>query len=87
MSFCVAIVAACLLTTCVLLFILFKTLKIYQMRKKYQHLPGPRTHGLLGFYLGNLDLAVRVMKQGKIFADLMLELYFILSSLLNQILC
>jgi hypothetical protein len=52
-------------------FILVKTIKIYYLRKKYNHLPGPPANGLLGFYLGNLSHAVQVMKEKKIFSDLM----------------
>ena len=56
------------------IFFLTKTLKIYSLRKKYRNVPGPPTNGILGFYLGNLDLALKVLKEGKIFADLMLQL-------------
>ena len=51
----------------------FKTIKIYFLRKKYAHIPGPPTRGLIGFYMGNLDQAIHVMKNGKILADLINE--------------
>ena len=51
----------------------YKTFKIYLARKKFRHIPGPPTHGILGFYLGNLDELVKVMSSGKILADLILE--------------
>jgi hypothetical protein len=51
----------------------YKTFKIYLARKKFRHIPGPPTHGILGFYLGNLDELVAVMNSGKILADLILE--------------
>lgn len=62
------------LALALLAIVIYKTVKIYLIRRKYRHLPGPPTNGLLGFYLGNLDLAAKIMKEGKIFADLMLEL-------------
>lgn len=60
--------------TALLCFFIYKTIKIYLIRKKFRHLPGPPTNGILGFYLGNLNLAVKIMKEGKVFADLMLQL-------------
>nr|ATW72322.1 cytochrome p450 CYP3049F2 [Brachionus calyciflorus] len=57
-----------------LFFIVYKTYKIYVIRKKYGHIPGPKTNGLLGFYLGNLDEALKYLKGGKILADMMLDL-------------
>nr|QUF59390.1 cytochrome p450 CYP3049F1 [Brachionus angularis] len=57
-----------------LTFFLYKTMKIYLLRKKYSHLPGPKTNGIIGFYMGNLDLAIKYLNEGKILADLMLEL-------------
>ena len=54
-------------------FFIYKTLKIYIIRRKYRHVPGPKTKGILGFYLGNLDEAIRVLNEGKIFSDLMNE--------------
>lgn len=62
------------LALALLAIVVYKTVKIYLIRRKYRHLPGPLTNGLLGFYLGNLDLAAKIMKEGKVFADLMLEL-------------
>lgn len=62
------------LALALLAIVVYKTVKIYLIRRKYRHLPGPPTNGLLGFYLGNLDLAAKIMKEGKVFADLMLEL-------------
>ena len=48
----------------------YKTFRIYLNRKKFKHIPGPPTKGILGFYLGNLDEIVRTMKSGRILADL-----------------
>ena len=44
---------ACLTTASVSYFTYY-TLKIYFLRKKYKHIPGPPSKGLLGFYFGNL---------------------------------
>ena len=68
------IVSAIGLAVALISFLVYKTIKIYLIRRKYQHLPGPPTHGILGFYMGNLDMALKVMKEGKVFADLMLSL-------------
>jgi len=44
------------------------------MRKKYSHIPGPPTKGIIGFYLGNLQRIRQVMNSdGKILADLLNE--------------
>jgi len=48
----------------------YKTFRIYLARKKFKHIPGPPTKGILGFYLGNLDQIVNTMKNGRILADL-----------------
>nr|UOU03247.1 cytochrome P450 3049F1 [Brachionus rubens] len=55
-------------------FVAYKTYVIYQIRKKYQHIPGPKTNGIIGFYLGNLSEALKYIKDGKILADMMLDL-------------
>lgn len=62
------------LAVVLLLILAYKTVKIYLLRRKYRHIPGPPTNGLFGFYMGNLDIAAKIMKEGKVFADLMLEL-------------
>ena len=67
-------VTKCLLSIAIiaaLIFIIKKTIKIYVLRKKYNHLPGPPATGLLGFYLGNLDQALRTINDNKILSDLM----------------
>jgi hypothetical protein len=52
---------------------LYKTYRIYQLRERYEHIPGPPSDGLLGFYFGNLESVVKAMKTGKILADLIHE--------------
>nr|UOU03257.1 cytochrome P450 3049B1-1 [Brachionus rubens] len=42
----------------------YKTLQIYLLRRKYRHIPGPKTQGILGFYLGNaIDIAASANKK------------------------
>jgi len=45
-----------LLTVFVILLcnISYYTIKIYNLRKKFAHIPGPPATGLIGFYLGNV---------------------------------
>lgn len=56
------------------LYVIYKTIHIYMVRRKYRHLPGPATRGLIGFYMGNTDIILKHMKQGKILADLLIDL-------------
>lgn len=35
-------------------YFIYTTLKIYKLRKKYKHIPGPPANGILGFYMGNI---------------------------------
>ena len=41
----------------------YYTYTIYRLRKKYQHLPGPPTNGILGFYFGNIFDLVKAEKE------------------------
>ncbi|CAF0954298.1 unnamed protein product [Brachionus calyciflorus] len=50
----------------------YKTIRIYLLRRKYRHIPGPKTRGLLGFYLGNI-VDIRNLPKNKIFHDLIIE--------------
>lgn len=50
------------------------TLKIYVLRKKYTHIPGPPTKGILGFYLGNLiEILVETRFKKKIMNEVFLK--------------
>nr|QVK45595.1 cytochrome P450 [Brachionus paranguensis] len=40
----------------------YKTIKLYLLRQKYSHIPGPKTNGLLGFYLGNIPELKELVK-------------------------
>lgn len=51
-------------------FLIYKTIRIYLMRREYAHIPGPPTKGIIGFYMGNLGKIVETMNNGKILSDL-----------------
>lgn len=55
-----------------LAFLAYKTFKIYLLRRKYRHIPGPKTKGILGFYLGNV-LDIKNLPKNKIFPDLVAD--------------
>lgn len=58
----------------VLLFLwAYITLKIYRERQRFKHIPGPSTHGILGFYIGNLAELAQLEKHGKLLADKYVE--------------
>lgn len=58
-------------------FITFYTVQIYNLRKKYKHIPGPPADGVLDFYLGNLiELFYNVRYKKKIQNDVILAWYF-----------
>jgi hypothetical protein len=38
------------------------TYKIYKLRQKYNHLPGPPANGILGFYFGNTFQVVSMIR-------------------------
>ena len=62
------------LATCVALLFSFFTLQIYNLRKKYQHIPGPPADGIFGFYLGNLiEISIHSRINKKILGNLFLE--------------
>jgi hypothetical protein len=42
------------------------------LRRKYEHIPGPKTSGLLGFYLGNL-VDIKKIPKDKLYHDLLLD--------------
>jgi hypothetical protein len=54
-------------------FILYKAGKIYLIRRKYRHIPGPKTNGIIGFFFGNTTEAIKLKKEGKVFADFLNE--------------
>ena len=57
-------------------YLAYKTRQIYLKRQKYQHIPGPPTKGLLGFFTGNLVEFTQAMSNGKLVDDVFFEWYF-----------
>ena len=51
----------------------YYTVKIYQLRQKYKHIPGPPANGLIGFYLGNTPEIVRKKREGKDLVEIWIE--------------
>lgn len=45
-----------------LILLVYKTIKLYLLRQKYSHIPGPKTNGLLGFYLANIPELKELVK-------------------------
>lgn len=41
----------------------YKTINLYILRQKYSHIPGPRTNGIIGFYLGNIPELQKLVKK------------------------
>ena len=48
----------------------YYTLKIYFLRQKYKHIPGPPANGILGFYLGNVLEANAARRDNRMLIDL-----------------
>lgn len=53
----------------------YYTLKVYLVRRRYAHIPGPPTKGILGFYLGNIYEFGECLKSGRIINEVFLDLY------------
>lgn len=64
------------LGTLVLSLFTYYSYKIYRLRKKYEHIPGPPANGIIGFYLGNLFDYVKTLYNSKLANDLVLEWLF-----------
>ena len=52
-------------------YFLYKTLNIYLKRRRYRHIPGPQSNGILGFYLGNYIEWKKAENNGMMPLDLM----------------
>jgi hypothetical protein len=63
----------------------YKTLSIYIKRRKYKHIPGPKTRGISGYYFGNLTDLIEIINQGKIFSDKLVEWFYLFSNLNTNI--
>lgn len=52
----------------------FYTTKIYFLRQKYKHIPGPPSDGIIGFYTGNVREIMRAAKyENKILMEIFAE--------------
>ena len=79
-------VAGAGLATLLVGFFTYFTVKIYILRLKYKHIPGPSSDGLLGFYFGNFPEFLRhKRRKNGLHNDLFLEWYQI--SKQNSIKC
>ena len=54
----------------------YGTVKMYLLRLRYRHIPGPPTKGVLGFYLGNVFEIAKAIQDKKIIEDIVLEWLF-----------
>ena len=54
----------------------YVTLKIYNLRRKYAHIPGPPAKGIIGFYFGNFfEIISNETVNKKVTNDLVLDWY------------
>lgn len=51
----------------------YYTLKIYFIRRRYRHIPGPPTKGILGFYFGHVYELKKNLEKKRVNADLYLD--------------
>nr|UOU03249.1 cytochrome P450 3049E2-1 [Brachionus rubens] len=51
----------------------YKTFKIYLMRRKYKHIPGPKTKGILEFFIGQYITISKYTSQNKVIGQLQQE--------------
>jgi hypothetical protein len=49
------------------------TLRIYLNRRKFRHIPGPPTKGILGFYFGNMTEVLAGLRNDELFNDIVLK--------------
>jgi hypothetical protein len=54
----------------------YGTIKMYLLRSRYRHIPGPPTKGILGFYLGNVFEIAKAYQDNKLLNDFILEELF-----------
>jgi hypothetical protein len=54
--------------------ITYLTSNIYFQRKKFHHIPGPESNGILGFYFGNLkSILVETRLKKRLINDVILD--------------
>ena len=73
-SICNLIISS--LATAVVGLFSYGTIKMYLLRSRYRHIPGPPTKGILGFYLGNVFEIAKAYQDNKLFDDFILEELF-----------
>ncbi len=54
-------------------FVLYKAGRIYLIRRKYRHIPGPSTTGVIGYFFGNTSDIVKFKNEGKVFVDFLTD--------------
>jgi hypothetical protein len=55
-------------------YLLYKSGKIYFLRRKYRHIPGPPTKGIFGYFFGSvLYETYEWVSKGKIYPDFLVE--------------
>ncbi len=54
----------------------YGTIKLYLLRSRYKHIPGPPTKGILGFYFGNVSEFSKIVQEKKLWDDILLEELF-----------
>ena len=65
-------------------FFIHYSLKVYFLRQRYRHIPGPPANGIIGFYFGNALEIKAFQNQGYLLMDKILEWY--LKSIFKKIL-
>lgn len=54
-------------------YLIYKSICIYLLRKKYRHIPGPPANGILGFFLGSVVEMPKYMKNKKTYNDFLID--------------
>ena len=66
------------LATAVVSYFSYYTFKIYLLRQKYKHIPGPPANGILGFYFGNVFEIKEGRNNDKILFEIVSRWYYLL---------
>nr|UOU03252.1 cytochrome P450 3049C1 [Brachionus rubens] len=61
------------LASCCLAILSYAVIKQYYKRKKYCHIPGPPTNGILEYFFGNYNSILNCLRNDKIIPDLYVE--------------
>lgn len=57
-------------------YVIYKSVQIYLLRRKYRHIPGPPANGLFGFYFGNVIDMPKYLNNQKVYSDFVTDWYF-----------